>query len=258
MTNSNTLSKKNTTNIIPVFLANVIDICLVFMVYFICYLGFTKIPRISNLYQNHQLEAIKIQDVYKVEYNIGFKLYSDQEGYDNKYKDYPVYIDDVGNYKVITYDSEDLNKEDVAKYNEALNQNTDYGHERFIIALLAYEVRLFSIAISLFIFVFLIPFISKKRYTIGRLSSKTELISVSRTFEASRWQILGRFIFELLAIAVLGIYLNPIIVLLIILSLNALMLFIGKSGRTIRDFITGTKIVYNEKINIINNNHGGN
>ena len=244
MTNSKDIAvSKN--NIIPAFLASIIDICLVFMVYFVAYLGFSKIPRISNLYQSHQLEAIKYQDQAKIDFNLGYKIYKDNQEYEVKYKDYPVYKDDLGDYKVVNYDAKDITEENVKKYQQALNSNTDYGHERFMVALLSYEIRLFAFAVSSFLLIFLIPFISKKRYTVGRLSTKCELISVSRTFEASRWQILGRFLFILIVTALLGIYLNPILVLLILIATTSLMYFINKSGRTIRDYVTGTKVIYN-------------
>ena len=248
MTESIGNTNKQTTNAIPAFLTSVIDICLIFMVYFVIYLGLAKIPRVTSLYESHQQEAVRIQDVYKVEYDLGYKLYSIDENYET-YTNYPIYTDDNGEYKVITkaynkdQETYDEYKAKVDKYNEALNKDTTYGHERIIISLLQYEIRLFAFAISAFVFLFLIPFISKKRYTVGRYSAKCDLISVKSTFTASRWQVFGRFSLIFVVTALLGIYLNPVLILLVYLAATAMMLFIGKQGRTIRDYITGTKMV---------------
>ncbi len=228
---------------IPAFLSHIIDLSLIFLGYFLLFFLISKIPNVSNLYSKHQIEAVSIQDKYKLENNIGYKIYSDDKEYDGKYKDYLKHTDEIGEYKVINYDSANISKEDATNYQTELNNDSNYRNERFLLALIEYEIRIISFVGISFILILIIPIFNKKRYTIGRLASKTILISQKKQFAASRWQILGRFFLAIIVPSLLAIYLNPILILFIVLAIDVITMLYKKNGRTIIDYLTKTKII---------------
>ena len=211
-----------------IIIAFVIDVCLVFLAYFALYALIIRLPGLSDSYKSNRDTAIRVQDTLKIEYEVGYKLYETSEDYKlEKYNEYIVYSDQTGNYKVISYASKDLVSEKVNNYKNALNENADYRNSTFMIALIEYAMRIIAVFISELVLLLIIPFINKNRSTIGRLSTKTILTNKKTSFEATRWQIFARFMYTFfIQTAILGIYINPLLILLIILALNVIVMIL--------------------------------
>lgn len=245
MEDKNKTSNVKKSDFTSILIAFIIDIFLVFLVYFGLYAIVVKVPGLSDIYASNRTEAIKIQDNYKIENELAYKLYDTDADYKlDKYKDYIVYVDDIGNYKAISKTKAEITTENYNKYIAALNNNPNYNNATFMISFMEYLMRIIAAFGSELILLFIIPMVNKNRSTIGRLSTKTILTNKRNGFEATRWQIFARFVYTfLIQTALLSLYLNPIIVLLIILAVNSLFIIIGKQRRSIKDFITMTKVI---------------
>ncbi|MCR5740989.1 MAG: hypothetical protein K6G38_00790 [Gammaproteobacteria bacterium] len=240
------ITKEDTKQtIIAIIVSGLIDICAIFLLYFGLFAIELKIEPLSNNYYNHQISMVAIQDEFKLDYDLAHKTYEGESEYEDElYKDLIVHLDEDGKrYKVIN--NSEMDSAQVELYQEALKNDTLYQNEKLFTAIWEYILRVIAAFISELILLLIIPLTNKKRATLGKLAAKCSLIDARGVFEASWFQVLGRFLWTFtVETAILAIWLNPIIVLLIVAAFNFIVILISKnSGRTIRDYVTHTKVV---------------
>jgi uncharacterized RDD family membrane protein YckC len=235
----------------PRFLARIlsglVDIFLVFIVGF----GLFQIEMatsISDGYRQYRNSIITTQDTTKLETGVGHKLYENEETYSN-YSQYNHYTeaDSASEHygqKYVVVNNQDITKEAKQNYTSALSNNGVYQSNIVTFRAIYFGLLMMAAGITELILVFLVPLFNKRRATIGRFVALTSLIS-NKEVEAKWWQLLIRFLFVLLIETALPLfYLSEFATLLIVGTVNiAVVLISRKTGRTLRDYVSLTRII---------------
>lgn len=237
-------------------LSGLVDIFIIFLVGFG---AFQIVMRtgISDGYREVKTELITIIDNTKLETEYGHKLYQSEEDY-SKYSEYQHYTEkdnESPHYgeKYVVVNNEDISVAVKKAYNDAMNGNTYYQSRYITYRAIHYGFLIMSAGVAELIFVFIIPLVNKRRATIGRYAAMTSLIS-RKEVEAKWWQLLIRFLFVLIVETGLPLlYFSELATLLIVGALNMIVALISrKTARTLRDYISGTRIIDKNTFKSIN------
>ncbi len=252
--NTTTLENNSKPHFMMRIAGGLIDLCMVVLVIFGLYYLFSISP-MGNGLRFHSKEMRRIQDEYKVTELIdgsgetfGHKVYSDEEGY-SVYtdKDYPVYTEKVDETTVKYYvvvDNEVISEAVKNAYKKALNEDEIYRAYNFEYKFMEYGITCLAGFISSSIFLLTIPLVNKRRATLGKLFAGTMLVH-NKVYVPAKWyQVLGRFAWILIIeMALPYMFLSGYTILIMPVVIIAWSLINRKTGRTLHDIISVTKVI---------------
>ena len=255
-----TPQEKKAYNIRPRFLARflsaLVDIFSLFLLAFGVFQLEMSTP-ISNDYYHLKEEVVTMIDTTKLETDYGYKLYDDDDKY-GTYASYQVYKEeDESNAKnghsYIVVNKEEISDEVKNAYQDALKNNGTYQSRYLSYRATYYGLLMLAAGSSELVLFLLIPLFNKRRATIGRFVAITSLIS-TKEVSAKWWQILLRFLFILVVETALPLfYLTEFGALIIVSIINlSIVLVSRKSYRTLRDYVSFTKIIDKNSFKPIN------
>ena len=255
-----TPQEKKAYNIRPRFLARflsaLVDIFSLFLLAFGVFQLEMSTP-ISNDYYHLKEEVVTMIDTTKLETDYGYKLYDDDEKY-GTYASYQVYKEeDESNAKnghsYIVVNKEEISDEVKNAYQDALKNNGTYQSRYLSYRATYYGLLMLATGSSELVLFLLIPLFNKRRATIGRFVAITSLIS-TKEVSAKWWQILLRFLFILVVETALPLfYLTEFGALIIVSIINlSIVLVSRKSYRTLRDYVSFTRIIDKNSFKPIN------
>ena len=237
-------------------LSALVDMFVVFLCGFLVFQIELAAP-ISNDYHRLRDEIITIIDQTKLDTSYGHKLYEDEENY-SSYTSYHVYkeedssLEEYGkNYVVI--DNAEITNEAKDAYQASLKDNATYQDRYITYRAIYFGLLMLAVGSAELVFVLVIPLTNKRRATLGRFAAITSLIS-NKEVQAKWWQVLIRFFFVLLIETALPLfYLSELATILIVVFVNLLtMLLSRKTGRTLRDYVSLTRIIDKNSFKPIN------
>ena len=233
---------------ISFMIAGLIDIFLIFLASFGIYQIELNTPISSQLNTTNALMA-EIERDYWLEYDVAVKSYEFDE---SERSTKVVYSDDQGEYILVR--KEDATQDRINEAINAVKANQDYQSLQFNYKLVNYGLKMIAAGSSEFLLVFLVPLLSRKRYTIGRLAGGVVLIRRKRQDKASVWNLLARFFWVLLIDTALpALVISEIIIFLIVAAGRLIVRGIDREhNRCILDLITGAICVSKETYRPIN------
>ena len=246
----------------PRFLARIlspiVDIFLLFLLFFGAFQLETSTP-ISNDYHRVREELITISDTTKLETNYGYKLYDDDEKYNafvaQSYQTYKVEDteDPYYNHSYVVVNNSEISKEVNTAYQDSLKNNSTYQARYLTYKATRYGLTMLAAGSSELVLFLLIPLMNKRRATLGRFVAITSLINVKEV-KAKWWQVLVRFLFILVVETALPLYfLTELGALLVVIIVNLIVTLISrKTSRTLRDYVSFTKIINKNSFKPIN------
>ena len=236
--------------------AGLIDLCILFLATW----GLFRLFLLSGLGDSLREESATMQEVidyYKTEpmtedgETYGYKLYSDEDGYDNpEYQNYTVYTEPETNkdYKVIDYETvTDACKE---AYQKAVKENSKYKNASFNYQFKNYGIVVLAGSIAEVVFLLAIPLTNKSRASLGKLAAGLMVINKKYQVEARWYQMVGRLLWTLSIESALPLLflkignLSPAIsVMLIVPPILFLITLINKDRCTLHDFVARTRVI---------------
>lgn len=246
----------------PRFLARIlspiVDIFLLFLLFFGAFQLETSTP-ISNDYHRVREELITISDTTKLETNYGYKLYDDDENYKAYVaQSYQVYkVEDTEdpyyNHSYVVINNAEISNEAKTAYQDSLKNNSTYQARYLTYKATRYGLTMLAATSSELVLFLLIPLLNKRRATLGRFVAITSLINVKEV-KAKWWQVLVRFLFILVVETALPLYfLTELGALLVVIIVNLIVTLISrKTSRTLRDYVSFTKIINKNSFKPIN------
>ena len=246
----------------PRFLARIlspiVDIFLLFLLFFGAFQLEMSTP-ISNDYHRVREELITISDTTKLETNYGYKLYDDDEKYNayvaQSYQTYKVEDteDPYYNHSYVVVNNSEISKEVNTAYQDSLKNNSTYQARYLTYKATRYGLTMLAAGSSELVLFLLIPLMNKRRATLGRFVAITSLINVKEV-KAKWWQVLVRFLFILVVETALPLYfLTELGALLVVIVINLIVTLISrKTSRTLRDYVSFTKIINKNSFKPIN------
>ena len=240
------------------FLSALVDIFLLFLLSFGVFQLEMSTP-ISHEYHRLREEVVTIIDTTKLETDYGYKLYDDDEKYASYVNaSYQAYMEDNAedshfNHNYVVLNKESISDEVKNAYEAALKNNGTYQSRYLSYKATYYGLLMLAAGSSELVLFLIIPLVNKRRATIGRFVAITSLIS-SKEVKAKWWQVLVRFLFILVVETALPLfYLSEIVALLIVSTINLIIVLISqKSYRTLRDYVSFTKIIDKNSFKPIN------
>ena len=238
-------------------LSALVDMFLIFLGTFLFMQIEMRTP-ISQEYHRLRDELIVIIDNTKLETNYGHKLYEDEENYVSYTASYRIYQEEdqssdkyQKNYVVIN--NSDISKETSEAYNSAIKNNGTYQSHYLTYRAINYGMTMIAVSATEVILLLVIPLTNKRRATLGKFAAMTSLIS-NKEAQAKWWQVLIRFLFVLLVESALPLlYFSEFATLLIVGGVNAITMLISrKTGRTLRDYVSLTRIIDKKSFKPIN------
>ena len=239
--------KKVNYNTRPRLLARVltalVDIFLVFLLGFLL-LTLEQSTPISNKYHSLRSELVQMNDSIKLETNYGYKFYEDQEGYSTYVLSFTEYEDKEAGKKYIVRDNENISDEVKTAFQNAINNNGVYQSKYLTYRATAFGLEMLAIGSVELVMFLIIPLVNKRRQTIGGYVAITCLIS-NKESKVKWWQLLIRFLFILIIETALPLYfITELGALIVVVLVNVAVMFISKgSYRTLRDYVSSTKII---------------
>ena len=237
-------------------LSALVDMFLIFLCGFFVMQIEMKTP-ISNDYRTLRDELITIVDNTKLDTSYGHKLYEDEENY-SSYSNYHIYLesDDTNekcgkNYVVI--DNSDNSDEVKSAYQTAIKENGTYQSKYLTYRAIYFGLTMIAVGSSELVLLFIIPLTNKRRATLGKYAAMTTLIHTNET-NAKWWQILIRFLFVLIVESALPLfYLSEFGTIIVVGITNLVITLISrKTGRTLRDYVSFTRIIDKNSFKPIN------
>lgn len=220
-----------------IFLSGLIDL-LIFIVLAITFNEVVMNTPISRGYKSSHESVIRLQDTYKLETGYAEKVYLTDT---SDYSDYIHYQDGGGVYVVKDY--VDLSDSSKNAYIEIINESTLYKE-----AINKYQknsILLVSLVIGVSegISFLLIPLLSERRTTIGKLIFKIRMVGVQSNKKIPWYMVFIHFLILFLGLSVLPyILFGEIVLLFVPLILFAFVLF-TKNHQTLPELITFIKPV---------------
>ena len=258
--NQEVVDKKPEYNKKPRALARILSALVDMFAIFLCSFLFMQIEiatPISNSYHELRNELITIIDNTKLDTNYGYKLYEDEENYASynnnlKYEETDQSLEKYGKQYVVVNNNE-ISEEVKTAYNEAIKNNGIYQSHYLTYRATYYGLSMLAVGVSELVFVLIIPLTNKRRATLGKFAAMTSLINVKET-RAKWWQILIRFLFVLLIETALPLfYLSEFGTILVVALINLVITLISrKTGRTLRDYVSFTRIIDKNSFKSIN------
>ena len=244
--------KPTSYNIRPRLLARVltaiVDIFLVFLLGFLLIQLELKTP-ISNKYHSLRTELIQMNDAAKLETNYGYKFYEDQEGYSKYIASYTEYVEtdtssEKNGQKYVVLNYENISNEVKTAFETSIKNNSIYQSKFITYKAIYFGLEMLALGSVELVMFFIVPIFSKKRQTVGNYVALTCLISNKESY-VKWWQLLLRFLFILIVETALPLfYLTELGALLVVILVNIIVMFISKkSYRTLRDYVSFTRII---------------
>jgi uncharacterized RDD family membrane protein YckC len=226
-----------------------IDLGCMALVTFGLYYLFTLTP-MGNATRNYKTQIQLISDDYKVKELIdgsgetyGYKVHENEEAY-KVYTTYVVHDPDETGYKYVVVDNKPVSNEVITAYTNAIKADKVINNYKFNIRLIEYGLTMLGGFIATSTFLLAIPLLNKRRATLGKMFAGSMLVH-NRYYTPAKWyQVVGRFSFQYLIEGALpylflGYYAIPVVpVVLFIISLIS-----RKSGRTLHDYVSVTKVI---------------
>lgn len=237
-------------------LSALVDMFMIFLCGFLIFQIELAAP-ISNDYHRLRDELITIIDQTKLDTSYGHKLYEDEDNY-SSYTSYRIYkeedesLEQYGkNYVVI--DNLELTSEVKNAYQASLKDNATYQDRYITYRAIYFGLLMLAVGSAEVVLVLIIPLTNKRRATLGRFAAITSLIS-NKEVKAKWWQVLIRFFFVLLIETALPLfYLSELATILVVVLVNLLIMLISrKTGRTLRDYVSLTRIIDKNSFKPIN------
>ena len=257
-----TQEEKKAYNIRPRFLARflsaLVDIFLLFLLSFGVFQLEMSTP-ISNDYYHLKEEVVTMIDTTKLETDYGYKLFDDDEKYSSyvsaSYQTYKEENEEDAHYShsYVVVNKDEITDEVKNAYQDALNNNGTYQSRYLSYRATYYGLLMLATGCSELVLFFLIPLFNKRRATVGRFVAITSLIS-TKEVAAKWWQILLRFLFILVVETALPLfYLSEFGALIVVSLINLIIVLISrKSYRTLRDYVSFTRIIDKNSFKPIN------
>lgn len=213
-----------------------IDACILFILYYLFFSLCLGTPLANNYHANYE-EMIQIQDKYKLETGYGQKTYTFDEN-----TNYKIYQDEAGSYIVVNMNS--ITKDVYDSYKSKLDKDEDYGYASYKFKVNSYFLKIFSGFVAEFICLLIVPLCNKRRASVGKLLSGTQLISTTTDGYARWYQLSGRFVWIFLIESSLPLlFLSELYTLIFMPIIMIIVAIINKENRTIHDFISATKVI---------------
>lgn len=222
------------------FAGGLIDLCLIFLFYWLCYFASMNTP-ISNAYKQYQSQIVEIQDMAKLETGYGEKIIITVDNVSD-YKGYQQYVDEEEQTYVVK-NIADPTEEIYSAYVQNLKDNEAYGNLSFDRDLINYGINVLCGTVTLGIFLLAVPLFNKRRATIGQLFAEEQLIATRYQGRARWYQVLFRFLFILIIDGCLPFLFMGLYTFFIVPVIFLVIASLTKSGRSLHDIITGTKVI---------------
>ena len=237
-------------------LSGLVDMFLVFLCGFFV-IQLEMATPISQEYHTLKDELITIIDNTKLETDYGHKLYEDEENYAS-YVTYHHYQEndetsENNGKSYVVINNETISDEAKANYQASIKNNSTYQSHYLTYRFIYYGLVMLAVGASELVLVLFIPLTNKRRATLGKFVAMTTLID-RKEVRAKWWQILIRFLFVLLFETALPLfYLSEFGAVLVVAIVNLFVTLISrKSGRTLRDYVSLTRIIDKNSFKPIN------
>ena len=238
-------------------LSVLVDIFTVFLLGFLVFQIELATP-ISNDYYALREDMIVILDNTKIETEYGHKMYEDEEGFSEYKVSYHIYTenDETSEKKGMDYvvvNNADISTEVKNNYVNSLKNNGTYQSHYLTYRAIYFGLLMLAVGSVELVAFLVIPLTNKRRATIGKFVALTSLISSKET-KVKWWQILIRFLFILLIETALPLfYLSEFAAVLVVVLVNLIVMFISrKTSRTLRDYVSFTRIIDMKSFKTIN------
>ena len=226
-----------------------IDLACTTLLTFGLYFLLTLSP-MGNASKHYTNEMIRIQDDYKVTELVegsgetyGHKVHENEEGY-GAYTTYLVHDADETGYKYVVVDNEQISDEVKTAYTTAVKNDKTWSDYNFNRRLIEYGLTMLAGFVSLSGFLLVIPLTNKRRATLGKLFAGTMLIHNKYMVPAKWYQVVGRFTFQyLIEGALIYLFIGYWTVLAVPVVLFLISVISKKSGRTLHDYVSVTKVI---------------
>ena len=237
-------------------LSGLVDMFLIFLCGFFVMQIEMSTP-ISQEYRQLREELITIVDITKLDTSYGHKLYEDEESY-AQYNAYHIYVEDDSsnekygkNYVVI--DNSENTDEVKQAYKDAIKNNSTYQSHYLTYRAIYFGLTMLAVGSSELVLLLIIPLTNKRRASLGKYAAMTTLIHKNET-NTKWWQILIRFLFVLIVETALPLfYLSELGTILVVALINLLITLVSrKTGRTLRDYVSFTRIIDKNSFKPIN------
>lgn len=229
-------------------LTSIVDIFLVFLLGFLLLQLELSTP-ISNKYHSLKSELIQMNDSAKLETNYGYKYYEDEEGYSKYIVNYTEYVEtDTSSEKVgkkyVVLNHDNISNEVKTAFESAIKNNGVYQDKFITYRAIYFGLEMLAIGSVELVMFLVVPLFSRKRQTVGNYVALTCLIS-NKESEVKWWQVLIRFLFILLVETALPLfYLTEMGALLVVIVVNSVVMIVSRNSyRTLRDYVSLTKII---------------
>ncbi len=237
-------------------LSALVDMFLIFLCGFFA-MQIEMMTPISNDYHSLRDELITIIDNTKLETSYGHKLYEDEENYAS-YFNYHTYEEtDSGSEKYgknyVVIDNSDNSDEVKKAYQTAIKDNGTYQSKYLTYRAIYFGLMMLAVGSSELVLLLIVPLTNKRRATLGKFAAMTTLIHKNET-GAKWWQVLIRFLFVLIVESALPLfYLSEFGTIIVVALVNLIVTLISrKTGRTLRDYVSFTRIIDKKSFKPIN------
>jgi len=221
----------------------IIDICIIFLLYWGLYTLFMNTP-VASKFDEYSKECQIIQDLTSLETGYGTKVEITEENRDTyssliHYSDYNSISNQNYTYVVLVKDN--YTNEEKEAYQTSLSNSTRYQNYSFNMQLINYGINVLSGSISLAITILIIPLLNKKRGSIGDLASGQIVFSKKYENYARWYNILIRYIFIVLIDGCLPFLFIELWTFIAIPFIIFIISLLTESGRSLHDLVSGIK-----------------
>ena len=237
-------------HIINRIVSGIIDACLIFMLFFGCYILFLNTP-IGDSYHRYEDEMTVIYDSTLYQTGMGYKEYNYKDNKD--YQNYRVYIDQDGNEYVIvgiTTPSDDAPQSEWDIYNQKyldfdkkIKNDASYSTAQTNKLLVEFGLVSLSAFISETVLLFIVPLIDKKRRTIGKIATKTQLYSLKHQGKPKWHQILRMYLFKLIVESIIPFVFLKHTTAFAFIFIEFVFAICNKDNRTFHELVSGIRVV---------------
>lgn len=164
-----------------------------------------------------------------------------------------VYNGHYENYKQIEKEAVEEYNNDAAAITEALNGNAYYNEVRFAARLHAYILQLLAGFTAELALLLLVPLVSKRRQTFGKMLTGVVPFCERKQTKASRIQIFSRFMFVFILDSALLYLVTGIFTFLLVPVIRLTEMLLNKNNKTVCDAVTGVMNIEQLSYNGIDN-----
>ena len=240
-------------HIINRIVSGIIDACLIFMLFFGCYILFLN-TSIGESYHRYEDEMTVIYDSTLYQTGMGYKEYEFEDN--ENYKNYRVYTDENKQEYVIvgiSAPSENAPQSEWDVYNQKyldfdkkIKNDASYSTAQTNKLLVEFGLVSLSAFISETVFLLGVPLIDKKRRTIGKIATKTQLYSIKHNGTPKWHQILGSYIFKLLVESIIPFVFLKHTTAFALMFIEFVFAICNKDNRTFHELVSRTRVVTSE------------